>query len=179
MSKFAHVFVFGSERRLVMQIDEVKKVYEARFDGCYVIKTDLKKEIASAQTVHDRYKDLTSVEWAFRTCKSAHLEARPIYVQKASRTRGHLFVVMLAYMIIKYLSEIWADFDLKVEEGIESLCNITSIEVKIGNLSFWQVPQPDDKNDRLLSSAKVNLPKYIHHRGVKVDTRTKLNEYRK
>lgn len=176
LSKFVQVYAQGVERRLTMRIDEVKKAFECRFDGCYVIKTDLKKETASARKVHDRYKDLTLVEWAFRTCKSVHLEARPIYVQKASRTRGHLFVVMLAYMIIKHLSEIWARFDLTVEEGIENLCKITSIEFRIRKMRFWQVPEPDDGNAELLSAAEVKLPSYIHHRGVKVYTRVKLNE---
>ena len=32
------------------------------------------RSAASKQVVHDRYKDLTQVEQAFRTCKTAHLE---------------------------------------------------------------------------------------------------------
>jgi len=43
----------------------------ARLDGCYVIKTDLPASAASTQTVHDRYKELSLVEQAFRTCKTA------------------------------------------------------------------------------------------------------------
>ena len=40
-------------------------------------------------------QDLASVEHGFRTCKTGHLEARPIFVRLQSRTRGHVFVVML------------------------------------------------------------------------------------
>ncbi len=40
---------------------------EMALDGCYVIKTDLPEESADKKTVHDRYKDLTEVEPAFRT----------------------------------------------------------------------------------------------------------------
>jgi transposase len=47
--------------------------------------------------VHDRYKDLASVEQAFRTCKTVHLEVRPIFLRLEARTRAHAFVVMLAY----------------------------------------------------------------------------------
>jgi len=37
--------------------------------------------------VHDRYKDLACVEQAFRTCKTAHLEVRPIFLPDFDSTR--------------------------------------------------------------------------------------------
>src|ERR1035441_8362823 len=37
---------------------------------------DLPETVASKQVVHDRYKDLTEVEMAFRTSKTVHLEMR-------------------------------------------------------------------------------------------------------
>jgi hypothetical protein len=49
----------------------------SRLDGCYVLKTDLPASAAATQVVQDRYQDLALVEQAFRTCKTAHLEARP------------------------------------------------------------------------------------------------------
>jgi hypothetical protein len=38
----------------------------SRLDGCYVLKTDFSPTVASKDIVHDRYKDLALVEWAFR-----------------------------------------------------------------------------------------------------------------
>jgi hypothetical protein len=32
---------------------------QAKLDGCYVLKTDLRAAQASKELVHDRYKDLT------------------------------------------------------------------------------------------------------------------------
>jgi hypothetical protein len=64
-----------------------------------VLKTDLPETAASKQVVHNRYKDLTEVEIAFRTSKTAHLELRPINVRTEEHTRGHVLVVMLAYLI--------------------------------------------------------------------------------
>ena len=52
----------------------------------------------------DRYKNLGDVEFAFRTMKTTIEEMRPIFVRNEQRTKGHVFVVMLAYMIVKYLS---------------------------------------------------------------------------
>ena len=67
----------------------------ARLDGCYVIKTDLPETAASKQVVHDRYKDLTEVEMAFRTSKTVHLELRLVSVRTEDHTRGHVLAVML------------------------------------------------------------------------------------
>ena len=62
----------------------------SKLDGCYVLKTDLDSEAASKETIHDRYKDLAQVEWAFRTSKTTHLEVRPVHVRLESRTRAHV-----------------------------------------------------------------------------------------
>ena len=59
----------------------------SELDGCYVLKTDLPAEVASKESIHERYKDLVKVASAFRTMKTGHLEMRPIYVRKESRTQ--------------------------------------------------------------------------------------------
>lgn len=94
------------EKELVLEMVSEEEINElSRLDGCYVMKTDLPKEIADTQTVHQRYKDLAMVESAFRTIKTTLEEIQPIYVRKESRTRGHVFVCMLAYLIIKYIDQ--------------------------------------------------------------------------
>ena len=75
-----------------IEIDNDAITEESKLDGCYVIKTDLAKSKASAQSVHERYKDLAMVESAFRTVKS-DLDIRPVYVRKEENTRGHVLVV--------------------------------------------------------------------------------------
>jgi transposase len=91
--------------RLVIKIDSDNLVDLEKLDGCYVIKTDVPKAELDTPTAHARYKDLAMVEIAFRTFKTGLEEIRPIYVRKEHRTRGHVFVVMLAYMIIKYITD--------------------------------------------------------------------------
>ena len=66
----------------------------AKLDGCYVLRTDLPLAVAGTDFIHARYKGLTLVEQAFRTCKTTHLEVRPVYVRTAASTRGHVLVVM-------------------------------------------------------------------------------------
>src|SRR5215468_1248946 len=65
-----------TERVLTLTIKEDAQTEAAKLDGCYVLKTDLTPAQAPKELVHDRYKDLASVEQAFRSCKTVHLEAR-------------------------------------------------------------------------------------------------------
>ena len=60
-------------RTLSLVRDEELLAETSRLDGCYCLKTDLALEVASKERVHDRYKSLADVEWAFRSCKTAHL----------------------------------------------------------------------------------------------------------
>jgi hypothetical protein len=48
------------------------------------------------------------VENAFRTSKTDFLELRPWNVRTEESTRGHALVVMLAYIIIRYLKKAWS-----------------------------------------------------------------------
>ena len=98
LSSLCSVFI-TDQGEMNLSIDKEKMETLPPLDGCYVIKTDLKKEELEASKVHQRYKDLAFVEKAFRTMKTACLEIRPIFVRKESRTRGHVLVISLSYMI--------------------------------------------------------------------------------
>jgi len=81
-------------QRLDAQIAE-----EAALDGLYVVRTSLPKEALSAEQTVSAYKDLSQVEWAFRSMKSVDLKVRPIYHWKDDRIRAHVFLCMLAYYV--------------------------------------------------------------------------------
>src|SRR6185503_15735491 len=117
------------ERAMTLTIKEDAQHEAAKLDGCYVLKTDLTSAQAPKELVHDRYKDLASVEHAFRTCKTAHLEMRPIFLRREARTRAHALVVMLAYQIIHYLASCWSVLDVTVEEGLQALATLCLVEV--------------------------------------------------
>ena len=101
----------------------------AKLDGCYVLKTDLtpRKHIKSSCMTATKIWRLSSS--AFRTCKTAHLEVRPIFLRREARTRAHALVVMLAYQIIRYLASCWSAFDVTVEEGLHALTTLCLVEV--------------------------------------------------
>lgn len=161
-------------RAIGMEVNDAARAEVSRLDGCYVLKTDLRAEVAAAGEVHDRYKDLADVERAFRTMKTVHLEARPVYVRKASRTRGHLFVVMLAYAVARELGELWRALDCTAEEGIQELSALTALDVPGEGPTVSLIPEPRELSRRLLESAGVELPTALPVRAGVVDTRKKL-----
>jgi len=167
------------ERSLTLTVKVSGQQAEAKLDGCYVLKTDLTPQQAKKELVHDRYKDLASVEHAFRTCKTAHLEVRPIFLRLEARTRAHAFVVMLAYQIIQYLAACWSTLDLTVEEGLHALATLCLVEVSPQNApSYHCIPTPHDTIARLLHSADITLPKVFSLSGTRVSTKKKLQSER-
>jgi len=166
--------VKSEESTLELVIDDAALKEAAKLDGCYVIKTDLSAEMASAKTVHDRYKDLAEVERAFRTFKSGHLEVRPTFVRTELSTRGHVFVVMLAYLVERELEQYWRDLDTTVAEGIDDLGSLRGIELTIGQATCQQIPEPTGLTKQLLEAADIKLPEVLPARKVHVATRKKL-----
>jgi hypothetical protein len=167
------------ERSLTLTINEDAQTEATKLDGCYVLKTDLTPAQAPKEMVHDRYKDLASVEHAFRTCKTAHLEVRPIFLRREARTRAHAFVVMLAYQIIQYLAACWSTFDLTVAEGLHTLTTLCLVEVSPKNApSYHCIPTPRDTIASLLHSADIKLPKAFSLSGTRVSTKKKLQSER-
>jgi transposase len=167
--------VVVENRTIILKINEEARTENARLDGCYCLKTDIKKEEVDKKIIHERYKDLAKVEQNFRTSKTAHLEMRPFYVDLEHSTRGHLLVCMLSLMIVRELEKSWKSLDLKVEEGLKRLRTLctTKVEIKDG-VSFHQITKPNNQNKELLELAGISLPEVFSDRKVSVDTRKKL-----
>ena len=167
-------------RILSLSLDREARQKAAQLDGCYVIKTDLRQEQMRKEIIHTRYKDLALVEWAFRSCKTTHLEMRPIYVHLEKRTRGHALVVMLAYHIITELRARWQPLNITVEEGITELSHLCSTEVQIQDQKPYQtIPVPRDLSAQLLEAAQVRLPRRLPSTGIVVATKKQLQKKRK
>ncbi|BBO88050.1 IS1634 family transposase [Desulfosarcina ovata] len=80
-------------------IDKDRIKYEARFDGKWVLRTNTD---LPADQVALKYKELWQVEKVFRDVKSL-LTTRPIFHQKDSTIRGHVFCSFLALVLRKEL----------------------------------------------------------------------------
>lgn len=166
------------DRSITVHKDEEALAEEALLDGCYVIKSDVSKSDADAQTLHDRYCDLEKVERDFRTMKTAYLEMRPFFVKKEESTRGFVFVIMLALLIQRELEKAWSELDTTVEEGVDELGAIHMQEVRLGGVVIQDIPKPNQIGRDLLQAVGVQLPSVLPHRPAKVDTKKKLQSER-
>lgn len=174
------VNITTDKRAITLSINEEAMAEDSRLDGCYAMRTDLQKETVSKEVVHDRYKDLQQVEWAFRDSKMTHLELRPVYVRNGARTRGHAFVVMLAYLIVQHLRKCWLPINGTVPEGLNSLASLTAVEVRIaGRPPYTQIPAPREDVRRLFEAADVSIPTVLPFQTAVVSTKKTLPRHRK
>ncbi len=82
-------------------IDEEKIQEEARYDGQWVLQTNLADK---PELIALAYKELWMVEDMFRTMKSI-LETRPIYHKCDETIRGHVFCSFLALLLRRALEQ--------------------------------------------------------------------------
>jgi transposase len=83
-------------------IDDAKVKRDSRFDGKWVLQTDLDE--MPAEDVALKYKQLWMVEDMFRTAKTL-LETRPIFHHHDETIRGHVFCSFLALVLRKELQD--------------------------------------------------------------------------
>ena len=143
--------------------------------------------------VHARYKDLAMVEEAFRTCKTGHLELRPIYVRKAERTRAHVFVVMLSYLLAMELRACWREVDATLEENLSALSGLCGVRVNVpisvsvpsGDVSVpsggevYMIPKPRPELKKLFDLANTPPPTVLPAGKTNAVTERKLKTRRK
>jgi len=147
-------------RKVVWTEDEAARQKEAELDGCYVIESDLPKEAASTQQVHDRYLSLTQVERDFRTLKTGLLELRPIFLRKEKRTRGHALVSLLALKLARELDRRLAPLGLTVEDGLERLKAVRLVRLGNSQVELWRLPTtyPRAQSEVLAALPKLKPP---------------------
>ena len=104
------------------EIDESKVREEARYDGTWVLTTDLGMDAAEVAL---KYKELWRVESLFRSVKSV-LETRPIYHQSDTAIRGHVFASFLALVLLSELERRmaargWAPEWKRLKDDVDAL----------------------------------------------------------
>lgn len=126
-------------RQVVWVEDAAALQAEGQLDGCYVVESDLPTEVASTQQVHDRYVGLTELERDFRTIKTGLLELRPVFVRKATRTRGHAVVTLLALKLARALDRRVAPLGLTVADALDRLAGVRLVCVGDPTLGLWRL----------------------------------------
>ena len=137
-------------------IDEQKIQEEARYDGKWVLQTNLADEppmIALA------YKELWMVEDLFRTMKSI-LETRPIYHKRDETIRGHVFCSFLALLLRRALEQRLEEKGESWEwtEIIRGLDNLQEVEASFQGKHFILRSQVLGQAHKAFRAAGVGLP---------------------
>jgi len=137
-------------------IDEAKVAAEARYDGKWVLQTNLADEppiIALA------YKELWMVENLFRTMKSI-LETRPIYHKRDETIRGHVFCSFLALLLRRALEQRLEEQGESWEwaEILRGLDNLQEVEALFQGKRFVLRSQALGQAHKAFMAAGVALP---------------------
>jgi hypothetical protein len=80
---------------------------------------------------------------------------------------------MLAYKLIRYLSQAWNSLNVTPEEGIHALSTLCFMHMQ-GAEGTAFIPQPNKLGQDLLKLIDVQLPQVIATKGVLVATKKKL-----
>jgi transposase len=171
------VKIIGENKKIKVEADEEKLKEVRRFDGCYAIKTNITDgQKISAKQIHERYKDLSNVEWAFRTMKTTLLETRPIYHRLESRTRAVCFISMLAYKVSRrIISELSKNKEeligimcgtngeaknqaLPLDDILRELDMIQEVKLKANEIEIPIILQPTQLGAKILSILEIKLP---------------------
>lgn len=154
------------DRTLVFTLDEQAKREHALLDGCYCIETDVPTEQLNKDAVHQCYKDLQQVERDFRSLKTGLLEVRPIFVRKAQRTRGHVFISMLSLKIARLINHRLKDafgttddnpYAETLDSALAALSRLCLHHYTIADQELVALPRPDARQENLIAALKFNI----------------------
>ena len=137
-------------------IDEEKIKEEARYDGKWVLQTNLGDE---PEIIALAYKELWMVEDMFRTMKSI-LETRPIYHKRDETIRGHVFCSFLALLLQRALEQRLEEKGESWEwaEILRGLDNLQEVEALFQGKRFVLRSQVLGQAHKALRAAGVALP---------------------
>lgn len=104
---------------------------EKTCEGKWVIQTE-EPNLGPVEAVQI-YKSLSEVEMAFRSLKDV-ISMRPIYHQTARRTKAHLFVAALAFLLQRALEKKLkaAGLDLSASVALQALRTVRVVELALG-----------------------------------------------
>jgi len=139
---------------IVANQEEIARCSE--LDGCYVIKTDVPAIELNTTAVHERYKDLAQVERGFRTIKTGLLEIRPIWLRDEQKTRAHVFVCMLSYMISRQLEKLLLPGET-VQDLISELNRVADTKIMANGKVLPTKPEPPARAAQILSQIGITL----------------------
>ena len=147
-------YVRASGKRFSIDTKKIKE--EARYDGKWVLRTNMKltpKETAL------KYKQLWMVEDVFRSMKSL-LQTRPIYHKCDETIRGHVFCSFLALVLRKELQERVErkGWRLEWKDIIDDLDNLLEMEISLDGKKYIIRSEIKGTEGKVAQACGVALP---------------------
>ena len=91
--------------------------------------------------------------------KTGLLEIRPLFLRKDSRTRGHVFICMLSYMITKHIWDKLKHLNIQQEFIFQSLDRIQYISYIFENKNIKILPNEySEIQNNILHQLKIKFP---------------------
>jgi len=137
-------------------IDEKKIKAEARYDGKWVLRTNVE---LPAEEIALKYKQLWMVEDIFRTMKSI-LDTRPIYHKCTETIRGHVFCSFLALCLRKNLTDRLAakGWELEWNDIVRDVNELQEMQTVFSGKSFILRSQLKGCTHKVLQAVGVAAP---------------------
>ena len=136
---------------------------EARLDGVFLLQSSAKEMAATA--IVEAYKQLVSVERAFRTLKS-FLRVRPVYHFSERRIRAHFLLCVLAYLVENHLARRLAEVgeERSARALLEELESLRVVDYDLGvsmSARLRVLTRPTSAVVSVLAKLGYRLPKQL------------------
>lgn len=148
--------------RLVLDRAKVKR--EQRYDGKWVLRSNLSEQ--EAVDLAGLYKEQGRIEADFRDLKS-FIELRPVYHHTEPRVRAHVFVCVLAKLLMVELERRLTKTGRKkftVRRALEILKQLHATRVAVGHEERWLRTELNDDIRSVLAALDVSersLPMHL------------------
>ena len=140
-------------------VDEAKVTAEARYDGTWVLTTNI--DLSAAETAL-RYKDLWMIERFFREFKSG-IGTRPVYHKVDETIRGHVFCSFLALVIRKELERrlTAAGHQFEWDDIKRDLAALQEFRISESGTTFAVRSECEGTCGKIFQAVRVSIPATI------------------
>jgi len=160
-ARAARIFYkYKTEKYFTWDIQERKIVYsrkediiadERKYDGLYVIRSNVSSDIMTICEIVKAYKSLINIEQAFRNIKTVQLEIRPVYHRTDERIKSHVFICMLSYYLLWHMNRALKPLYENTEypeftqnHVIETMKALQKLKLSVGNIVTDTVAEPTE-----------------------------------
>ena len=150
VARYYRIEYDAARKSFSWQQDIAKKAIAEKLDGGYVLKTD--RQDMTADEIWRTYMLLTRVEAAFRAMKSP-LRERPIFHHLQDRTQTHIFLCVLAYVLLVAIEKRFLDC------GMHTSWSTLRQQLSTHQVVTVVLPTTDGK---ILKIRKATTPEPVH-----------------